>query len=230
MTDHPKLILALPKGRILDEVSPMLAACGIVPEAAFTDEKSRLLQFKTNLPHLDIIRVRSFDVATFTAFGAAHPAVDLVLFDLPAVVPAAGARFAAAGLSARTRILPGSFRDDPLPQGADTITLVRVLYDHADATVGALLRAAYVALPPGGRSVVSEPMSGGDHPDRATDVYFSIYTLAMQTGRTRSGAEIARLLADAGFSDCQIIPGFRPFVTSVVSATRPRDESAQKSV
>lgn len=72
MTNQPKLILALPKGRILEEVAPMLAACGIIPEPAFTDEKSRLLQFKTNLPNLDIIRVRSFDVATFTAFGAAH--------------------------------------------------------------------------------------------------------------------------------------------------------------
>lgn len=67
-----KLIFALPKGRILEEVQPYLDAAGIVPEPAFYDEKSRLLQFKTNLPDMDIIRVRSFDVATFTAFGAAH--------------------------------------------------------------------------------------------------------------------------------------------------------------
>jgi len=72
MTDQPDLILALPKGRILDELAPILDACGIVPEAAFYDDSSRLLQFKTNLPNLSIIRVRSFDVATFTAFGAAH--------------------------------------------------------------------------------------------------------------------------------------------------------------
>ncbi len=72
MNDSQKLILALPKGRILDELAPILAACGIVPEDAFYDAKSRLLQFKTNSANLDIIRVRSFDVATFTAFGAAH--------------------------------------------------------------------------------------------------------------------------------------------------------------
>lgn len=71
MTDQ-KLILALPKGRILDELAPILAKAGIQPEDAFYDEKSRLLKFKTNLENLDIIRVRSFDVATFTAFGAAH--------------------------------------------------------------------------------------------------------------------------------------------------------------
>ena len=67
-----KLILALPKGRILEECQPFLDATGIRPEDAFYDKDSRLLQFKTNLLSLDIIRVRSFDVATFTAFGAAH--------------------------------------------------------------------------------------------------------------------------------------------------------------
>jgi ATP phosphoribosyltransferase len=69
---HAPLILALPKGRILDEVSPLLAACDIVPEPAFYDGESRLLKFKTNHKDLEIIRIRSFDVATFTAFGAAH--------------------------------------------------------------------------------------------------------------------------------------------------------------
>lgn len=71
MTDQ-KLILALPKGRILDELAPILEKVGIQPEDAFYDGKSRLLKFRTNLNNLDIIRVRSFDVATFTAFGAAH--------------------------------------------------------------------------------------------------------------------------------------------------------------
>lgn len=154
----------------------------------------------------------------------------MTLFDLPAVVPGATARLAAAGVADRVTIQPGSFRDDSLPQGADAISLVRVLYDHADTTVAALLRAVHDALPPGGRVVVSEPMSGGARPDPATDVYFSLYTLAMQTGRTRSGAEIARMLGDAGFSDMKVQPGFRPFVTSVVTAVRPNVEDVQKSV
>ena len=67
-----KLILALPKGRILREVMPLLKLAGIEPEAAFDDPASRALRFATNHPNLDIIRVRSFDVGTFVAFGAAH--------------------------------------------------------------------------------------------------------------------------------------------------------------
>src|SRR3954471_9453309 len=66
------LIMALPNGRILGEVMPLLQRAGIEPEAAFRDAKSRKLRFATSDPGLDLIRVRSFDVATFVAFGAAQ--------------------------------------------------------------------------------------------------------------------------------------------------------------
>jgi len=66
------LIVALPKGRILDEALPLLRAAGIEPESAFTDPRSRQLMFATNHPGISIVRVRSFDVATFVAFGAAQ--------------------------------------------------------------------------------------------------------------------------------------------------------------
>ncbi len=81
------LVLALPKGRILRELTPLLGRAGIEPEAAFGDEGARQLRFATNHPGLDIIRVRSFDVATFVAFGAAHLGVAgndvLMEFDYP---------------------------------------------------------------------------------------------------------------------------------------------------
>ena len=67
-----KIVIALPKGRILKEAMPLVRAAGIEPEAAFDDPSSRKLHFQTNHPHISIIRVRSFDVATFVAFGAAQ--------------------------------------------------------------------------------------------------------------------------------------------------------------
>ena len=71
MTDD-KLIFAIPKGRILKELLPLLEACDIVPEDDFFDDKSRKLRFETNQPDLDIIRVRAFDVATMVAYGGAQ--------------------------------------------------------------------------------------------------------------------------------------------------------------
>ncbi|GAB1480991.1 demethylspheroidene O-methyltransferase [Paracoccaceae bacterium] len=158
--------------------------------------------------------------AFLAAAGAAHPQLQLALFDLPAVLGGAADTLARSDLAPRVSLHPGSFRDDPLPRGADAISLIRVLYDHDDATVRRLLRATHDALPPGGRLIISEPMSGGVRPDRATDVYFAIYTLAMQTGRTRSAGEISGLLAETGFSNIRIHTGFRPFVTSALTAMR----------
>ncbi|GAK33284.1 ATP phosphoribosyltransferase [Iodidimonas nitroreducens] len=85
----PGLVMALPKGRILKEVMPLVRAAGIEPEAAFDDDDSRKLQFDTNIEGLSIIRVRAFDVATFVAFGAAHLGVAgndvLMEFDYPEI-------------------------------------------------------------------------------------------------------------------------------------------------
>ncbi len=86
---NEKLVLALPKGRILAEVMPLVRHAGIEPEPAFADEDARQLRFATNRPELDIVRVRSFDVATFVAFGAAQLGVigsDVLMeFDYPEI-------------------------------------------------------------------------------------------------------------------------------------------------
>lgn len=83
------IVLALPKGRILKDAGPLLARAGIFPEADYADESSRRLRFPTNHAELDVIRVRSFDVATFVAFGAAQIGIcgaDVLMeFDYPEV-------------------------------------------------------------------------------------------------------------------------------------------------
>jgi ATP phosphoribosyltransferase len=83
------IVLAVPKGRILRELRPLLDRVGIVPAAAFDDENSRDLRFATNVPNVEIIRVRSFDVPTFVAFGAAQLGVAgsdvLMEFDYPEI-------------------------------------------------------------------------------------------------------------------------------------------------
>ena len=66
------IILAVPKGRILNELTPLLKKVDIEPEQEFFDDKSRKLMFGTNKKNLSIIKVRAFDVATFVALGAAQ--------------------------------------------------------------------------------------------------------------------------------------------------------------
>jgi demethylspheroidene O-methyltransferase len=187
---------------------------------------SRLMSDSQGLVAQDALRLidlrgvdRLLDVgggtgAFLRAVRARYPDLPLALFDLPDVV-------AQAALPADVARHGGSFRSDPLPKGADAISLVRVLYDHADDTVAALLASVYATLPPGGRVVIVEPMSGGAKPDPQTDVYFAVYTLAMQTGRTRSAVEIGTALAKAGFIGISAPKSARSYVTSVVEARKP---------
>ena len=89
MRGNERLVLVLPRGRILSEVTPLLERAGIEIEPAFDDPDSRQLRFKTNHDALDVIRVRSFDVASFVAFGAAQLGVAgsdvLMEFDYPEI-------------------------------------------------------------------------------------------------------------------------------------------------
>ena len=66
------LVVAVPKGRIQEELAPLLDKVGIRPEKSFFDDSERALQFTCRDSDVTLIRVRSFDVATFVAFGAAQ--------------------------------------------------------------------------------------------------------------------------------------------------------------
>ncbi len=89
MAANEGIVIAVPKGRILAELTPLLASVGIAPEAGFTEESDRRLRYGTNLPGVEIISVRAFDVATFVAFGAAQLGVAgsdvLMEFDYPEI-------------------------------------------------------------------------------------------------------------------------------------------------
>jgi ATP phosphoribosyltransferase len=66
-----KITLAVPKGRILQDLLPLFEKINLQPEPDFFNDNSRKLFFATNLENLEIIKVRSFDVATFVKFGGA---------------------------------------------------------------------------------------------------------------------------------------------------------------
>ena len=81
------IIIAIAKGRIQEEAVPILREADIFPEQAFFDNNARQLQFACKNSNISIIRVRSFDVPTFVAFGAAHLGIAgsdvLMEFDYP---------------------------------------------------------------------------------------------------------------------------------------------------
>jgi demethylspheroidene O-methyltransferase len=167
-----------------------------------------------------VLDVGGGDGTFLRAVARRSPTARLMLFDLPGVAEQARRRFADAGLEERTEVFAGDFSRDPLPAGADLISLVRVLHDHDDPRVETLLRAAYTALEPGGRLVVAEPLAGTHGAERMGDAYFGIYLWAMGSGRPRSAAELAAMLEKAGFSRVTRCPTRVPLQTSVLVAEK----------
>ncbi|NWG23821.1 MAG: methyltransferase domain-containing protein [Pseudorhodoplanes sp.] len=165
--------------------------------------------------HRCLLDVGGGEGAFVAAAAARWPKLQLMLFDLPAVAARARKKLAERGLS-RVGIFEGSFLSDPLPRGADVISLVRIVHDHDDSSVLALLRAVRAALPPGGVVVIAEPMSGVRGAERAADAYFGFYLLAMGSGRARRPDELCRLLKAAGFRTARRIRTPRPIVTGQI--------------
>ncbi|MCQ8277503.1 acetylserotonin O-methyltransferase [Acetobacteraceae bacterium KSS8] len=131
------------------------------------------------------------------------PALRGIVFDLPTVATEAAAALQAAGLSRRARALGGDFLHDPLPGGADLVSLVRVLHDHDDANALRLLRRIRAVMPRGGTLLVAEPMAETTGAAPVGDAYFGWYLLSMGRGEPRSARRIEAMLRDSGFGSIQ---------------------------
>jgi demethylspheroidene O-methyltransferase len=156
---------------------------------------------------------------SFAALAAQRaPRLRVICFDLPAVAHKARQRFVSGGLDERVQVAAGNFFEDPLPRGADLISLIRVLHDHDDAAVLQLLMAARAALPESGTVLIAEPLSGTRGGERVADAYFGFYLLAMGQGKPRSSTHLARLLAAAGFRKPRLRRTRMPMNVRVLSA------------
>ncbi|MDC0226823.1 ATP phosphoribosyltransferase, partial [Alphaproteobacteria bacterium] len=67
-----KIIIAVPRGRIIKECKKILNNTSFAPDPLLFDNKTRKLTFDSNDPNINYIKVRAFDVCTFVAFGAAQ--------------------------------------------------------------------------------------------------------------------------------------------------------------
>jgi demethylspheroidene O-methyltransferase len=147
--------------------------------------------------------------AFLKAVGDSYPQLERHLFDLPGVV--------ALAKDAALHAHAGDFRLDDLPSGMDVITLVRVVHDHDDDVVLALLKNIRRACSIKTVLLIAEPFAGNPATARVTDAYFNLYFAAMGQGRTRSPREIAALAEKAGFGSLRVWPTHMPLITGLVS-------------
>ena len=128
-------------------------------------------------------------------------------------------RLAEAGLHDRAQAFGGDFRADPLPEGADVISLVRVVHDHDDDAALAIL-SRRLAGAAAGRHAAAGRTDGRNAGRRRVEAYFAFYLLAMGSGRPRRAEELTVLLHTAGFTNVRLLPTRRPMLVRVLVASK----------
>ncbi len=168
--------------------------------------------------HRRLLDVGGGEGAFLVAAARRAPSLELALFDLPSVAQRAGEHLREHGLGARAQVHGGDFRRDDLPGGADLLSLVRVVHDHDDGTVRALLERARRALVPGGTLLIAEPMAGTHGAMPVGAAYFGFYLLAMGSGRSRTPEQLSLLLRSTGFEAVEERATRRPLLCRVLVA------------
>jgi demethylspheroidene O-methyltransferase len=160
--------------------------------------------------HKNILDIGGGSGAFLQAVGLRHPQLNLNLFDLPGVVKL-------AVKTPNLTIHGGDFRADLLPRGMDVIALIRVLHDHDDDVVLAILRNIRSACLPTTILLIAEPFAGDATNAKVTDAYFNLYFAAMGQGRTRSPSEITAMAGRAGFRRARIWATDMPLITGLMT-------------
>jgi demethylspheroidene O-methyltransferase len=166
--------------------------------------------------HSRLLDVGGGEGAFASAVARRWPHLTLEVFDLPAVAQRARHRLAREGLVDRITVHGGDFLFDALPTGADVISLVRVVHDHDDDHVLALLHAVRRALPMRGVLLLAEPMADTPGAQAMGDAYFGMYLWAMGSGKPRSFARLSELLVQAGFERPRVLRNLMPLQSRVL--------------
>ncbi len=154
----------------------------------------------------------------FIETAAAHlSSPTFSLFDLPAVAERAQTRLDRTAQAGRIVCLGGDFHDG-LPRGADAISLVRVIHDHDDMPVQALLESGFHGA--FSRRVSHSRRADGRTPgaEPIGDAYFGFYLMAMGSGRPRRADELKAMLHAAGFASVVERKTRRPLLARVLVA------------
>jgi hypothetical protein len=133
-----------------------------------------------------------------------YPAMEGILFDLPAVVERARANIEAAGLEGRCQVVPGNFFE-AVPPGADAYLLRHIIHDWDDDKSVTILRNCHRAMGQGGRLLVVEGVvPPGNQP--SVSKFFDLAMMVLPGGMERTQEEHRQLFEAAGFRLASIVP------------------------
>jgi SAM-dependent methyltransferase len=152
--------------------------------------------------------------------GAARrwPTLQAVVFDAPAVCEVAEEFIARDGLQGRIRTQMGDMWQAPFPT-ADLHFYSMIYHDWPPAKCQFLTQKSFESLDPGGRIIIHEMLYNEDKTGPFPVAAFNIMMLLWTEGQQYSGAELAAMLTEAGFTDIEVKPTFGYW--SIVSGRKP---------
>jgi len=127
-----------------------------------------------------------------------RPHLKAMLFDLPGVVEKAGPRFKEAGLCDRCEIVGGSFLES-VPEGGDLYMLAAVLNNLRDSDAAQLFANCRASMGPGTRLLILEPLRNFGERLTQWAALVGLGVMAQRGGRTRTEAQVRKLLVEARF-------------------------------
>ncbi|WP_256105453.1 methyltransferase [Streptomyces sp. ODS05-4] len=138
---------------------------------------------------------------------ADSPALTADVYNLPAVRPLFDRVHEASGHGERLGFVAGDFLKEDLPTGYQAMSFVRVLHDWPVAVARQLLAKAYAALPSGGRLLICEEFR--DQRRLARQFFWSYFLMGVDgcDSRLYSVDHYRGMLAEAGFSRIEVLPG-----------------------
>lgn len=156
-----------------------------------------------------VLDVGGGDAVNAIALAKANPGVEFTVLDLPGATDLARERIEQEGLAERIDVRTGDIFASPYPAGHDCVLFANQLVIWSPEQNIDLLRAAYAALPEGGKVLVFSAIANdtGDGPLYAAldNVYFATVPAANST--VYHWGQYEEWMATAGFSDVQRCPG-----------------------
>ncbi len=154
------------------------------------------------------------------AMGAilAWPQLEAVVFDLAPICAIAAQYIGAQGLSDRISTHVGDMWREPLPT-ADLHFYSNIYHDWPPEKCRFLTQKSFDALPTDGRLVIHEMLYDDDKRGPLEAAIYSITMLLWTEGRQYSGAELAAMLGDVGFTSIEVKRSFG--LWSIVTGCKP---------
>ncbi len=153
------------------------------------------------------------------AMAKRHPGAEVWALDWPQVLTVAQENAAAAGVTDRLHLLPGSAFDVDLGEGYDWILLPNFLHHFDPATCEGLLKRVRAALAPDGEVAILEFVVDADRISPPQPALFGLIMLATTpAGDAYTFEEYDTMLRHAGFSETELHP-LPPGFQRVVIAT-----------